>query len=226
MNKATIHQPNYIPYLGLFDKIAQCNTFIILDTADYTKNGFMNRNKIRTNNGWCWLTIPIERDFYRRPCHEVFLPQDESWKEKHWKTIQTFYEKAPYFDKHRKFFENMFTADFWDFTNFNYLIINYMLEAFNIDVDIIFASQLDLKRSLKGTDHLLDILRKVGADVYLSGSSGNAYLETEKFTDIKLEMHNFFHPTYKQMHEPFIPHLSAIDYLFNCEKPLHRKLLR
>ena len=82
--KVGIHQANYIPWPGYFNKIKNSDVFVFLDHVDYVKNDFMNRNKIKTPNGWCYLTIPIERIFYRNHFNTVLLPKDNTWAEKHW----------------------------------------------------------------------------------------------------------------------------------------------
>ena len=72
-NIVTIHQVNYLPWIGFFNKIKNYDTFIMFDIADYEKNGVQNRNKIRTKDGWCYLTIPINKKYYREPFNTVKL---------------------------------------------------------------------------------------------------------------------------------------------------------
>ena len=72
-----IHQPNYIPWLGFFSKIKNADAYIILDNVKYTKNSVVNRNKIRTKEGWCYLTIPIEKVYYALKICKISLPKDK-----------------------------------------------------------------------------------------------------------------------------------------------------
>jgi len=214
-NKVTIHQVNYIPWLGFFDKIKKADTFVLFDTVDYEKNSIQNRNKIRTMDGWTYLTIPIPRKYYRSPFHEVMLPDDNRWMSNHWKSIEMNYTKAGYFESYKNFFKKIYNTNFERLSDLNEKIIRYLIKEFGISVDILKTTEMSIDTSLRKTDLLLDILRKANATAYLSGKSGKEYLEREKFTDIKLEFHGFSHPVYRQVFEPFTPGMSAIDILFN-----------
>jgi len=213
--KVAIHQVNYLPWLGFFNKISKVDCFVLLDTADYSKNNVINRNKIKVTNGAAYLTIPIEHKFFRKPLFDVDLPKNRDWAKKHWKTIEINYYKANFFNSYSDFFKDIYKNLPEKLVELNEKIIRFLLKEFKIDVDIIKASELGISQELKKTDLLLDILKKVHATSYLSGSGGKGYLEEEKFTDIELKYLNFKHPSYKQMHGDFIEGLAAIDLLFN-----------
>jgi len=217
MKIVTIHQPNYLPWLGVFSKIKHSDCFVILDTVKYTKNSVINRNKIRTKEGWCYLTIPIEKNYYNSKIYEVKLPENNKWKKEHWKTIEANYKKADYFYFYKHFFENLYKENFEYVWQINENIIFYLLKYFDIDVEIIKASELNLDPDLRKTDLLIAILNSIGAEVYLSGPSGRNYLEFDKFkkNNIKLEFFEFKHPIYKQRYPGFEPYMAAIDLLFN-----------
>lgn len=213
----SIHQLNYLPWLGFFNKVKQSDTFVMFDIADYVKQKFQNRNKIRTKDGWIWLIIPIERKYHRKPFFEVMLPKDNKWKQEHWLGIRGNYAKAPYFNSYKDFFESLYKKDFKTLMEINEKIMLYLFEQFGINVDIVKTTELDINRELKSTDLLIEILKKVNADNYLSGKSGNEYLEHDKFKQNKIELRfqEFKHPVYKQRFDGFEPYMSAIDLLFN-----------
>jgi len=220
MKTVTIHQPNYLPYIGLFNKVKQAEVFIILDTALFSKNSVTNRNKIRTPDGWTYLTIPIERKNHQKPIKDVDLPKNNKWMENHWKSIMTSYGKARHFKEYRAFFEELYKSSFAKLAEINMKIIGYLLEQFNIDVEIIKSSSLDIGPNLRKTDLLIKILKVVNAGVYLSGEGGKNYLELDKFKEnrIEIEFQRFEHPKYEQQFSGFVPYLSAIDLLFNVGK--------
>lgn len=213
--KATIHQVNYLPWIGFFNKISKVDCFVLLDTADYSKNSVANRNKIKVSNGTAYLTIPIEHRFFRKPLLEVLLPERSDWAKKHWKTIELNYCKADFFNSYNTFFKDVYGNLPEKLVELNEKIIRFLLKEFKINVEVVKASELAINPELKKTDMLLDILKKVHATSYLSGTGGKGYLEEEKFDDIKPEFQNFKHPIYKQLYGGFIEGLSAIDLLFN-----------
>jgi hypothetical protein len=212
-----IHQPNYLPWIGLFSKIKRSNCFILYDVVQYTTHGVINRNKIRTKTGFGYLTIPIPRASHKEPILNVPLPGNNRWQKDHWQTIQTNYAKTPFFRLFKDFFEQIYREEFQYLWQLNERIIRYLLDCLGVKVEICRASQLDLDMNLTKTDLILDCLKKVSGDLYLSGPSGSNYREEEKFetNQIGLRYFQFKHPVYPQRYPGFEPNLSAIDLLFN-----------
>ncbi len=218
MNKTVvIHQPNYLPWIGLFSKIKKSDCFVIADTFPYTNHSETNRNKIRMNTGWFYLTIPVARKFHMSRICDVLLPSDKSWREKHWKAIQLNYTKAHFFSIYRDFFEELYHKDFQYLWEINVEIILYLLKCFGIDLEILKSSDLDVDRGLHQTDAIVAILKAVEATTYISGPSGRNYLDFGQFqnNNINLRYFNFQHPVYPQRYPSFEPKMSAIDLLFN-----------
>lgn len=213
--KVGIHQANYIPWPGYFNKIKNSDIFVFLDHVDYVKNDFMNRNKIKTSNGWYYLTIPIERVFYRSPFNTILLPKDNTWAEKHWSSIEANYKKSPYFEAYKDFFFRSYSLLPKTLEEFNINIIIYILQQLDIDTEIVKSSELKFDTSLTKTDLLIEIARKVGASTYISGEGGSNYLDLQKFKDIKVEFQKFTLSRYNQQFGEFVPNLSIIDLLFN-----------
>jgi hypothetical protein len=216
-NLVTMHQPNYLPWIGLFSKVKMCDCFVIMDTFQYTKDGVIHRNKIRTNTGTGYLTIPISKEFARAKIKDVELPSDKKWREIHWQTIYRNYIKTDFFRDYADFFEGLYHRDFHYLSEINMEIIRYLLKCFNINVEIIMASDLDIDQSLSHTDMIIAVLKNIEANSYLSGPSGKGYLEMEKFecSNLGCKFSNFTHPEYKQRYTGFEPNMAAIDLLFN-----------
>jgi hypothetical protein len=216
-NMVTLHQPNYIPWIGLFSKISQTDCLVVMDTVQYIKRGITHRNKIRVSTGSSYLTIPISKAFAMSKINEVELPTERIWRKDHWRCIRHNYLKTDYFQQHMAFFNDIYKEDFRFLWQLNMKIIHYLLKAFDINVEVIMVSDLGLDPDLKGTDLIIEILKKVEARCYLSGPSGKGYLDTGRFkqNDIELKFAGFQHPVYKQRYPGFEPELSAIDLLFN-----------
>lgn len=213
----TIHQPNYIPWLGFFAKIKAADTFVILDTVEYTKNSVINRNKIRIREGDCFLTIPIEKKYHSGRIIDVRLPADDKWKRNHWSTIEANYGKADFFGEYKDDLKAIYEKEYGFLWQINEELIRYLLDKLGVEREIVKASELSLDPELRKTSLLVEILKKVGGDKYLSGPSGRDYLEMDKFKEEKIEVEffSFRHPEYKQRYPGFVPNLSAIDLLLN-----------
>lgn len=214
----SINQPAYLPWLGYFHRIAISNFHIILDHVQFEKNSFTNRNKVRTKEGWCWLTVPLKTKgrFGNLYINQLEIANDSRFQEKHWATIRFNYAKAPHFAQHAPFFERVY-GQRWD----NLIVLmreltNYLLDAFGIKTPLLFSSEMKVEG--KKDELILNLCRAVEAKIYISGPLGRNYLREDLFQEagIKVVYHNYNHPTYPQVYPGFEPYMSAIDLLFNC----------
>src|SRR5574337_151027 len=214
----TIHQPEHLPWLGFFDKLRQAQAWVVLDHVQFRKNYYQNRNKMRSADGFIWLTVPVRlTGRYGQAINEVRIDNQTNprWRAKCWNSLYHCYNKAPFFDHHAPFFESLYRQEWERLVDLNETIIGYLLSALSIELRVIRSSALDVK-STKG-ELVLDICRQVGATKYLSGISGREHLDQAEFAraGIELEFQQFYHPIYGQLREPFLPGMSVVDLLFN-----------
>jgi hypothetical protein len=217
--KAAIHQPNYLPYTAFFHKMMLSDVFVIFDNAKFSKgkDNFHARNKIRTENGWRYLTIPVPKEYNDSRINEVRLA-DNKFRQKHLNLLRNHYCKALYYKEYGKGFESLYKNRILSLSEFNIQIIKFLAKAFGINTKIVLSSELDIDLSKQKTDMVIEILKAVGADSYISGSGGRNYLDEEKFKEagIGLEYQNFQPKPYNQVYPGFEPFMSSIDLLFNC----------
>jgi len=214
MTVACIHQPQYIPYLGFFHKLAQSDIYVIHDDIAAIKADFTNRNRIRTPQGWIWLTIPVVRK-EGVAINQIKLNNTLSWRKKHWQLLTNMYGRSRFFKDYADFFEDTYNKE-WEFlADFDIHLLRYISNQLDISTEFVPVDSLSVDG--KGDDKLISICRSVGADTYLSGIGGKDYIEERKFEEanIKLMYQEFTHPVYEQRFEPFEPNLSVVDLLFN-----------
>ncbi len=215
----SVHQPQYIPWLGYFDKIDSSDCFVYLDNVQYKRSEYQNRNKIRIKDGWLWLSVPvISNGLSRQKICDIKIEDDSVWRRKHLNSLKNWYRKAKFYKNYINFFEYTYNTHWDSLIDLNIHIIKFILEEFNIKTKIFNESQLDVNS--QATQRIIDICKRLDADVYLSGTGGKEYLEEHKFKDsaIKLQYQEFNHPTYHQLYSTkndFLPNMSIIDLLFN-----------
>lgn len=210
-----IHQPQYLPWLGYFDKMDQADVFVLLDNVQFKKNEWQNRNRIKTARGWQWITVPVLHHF-PSPLMEIRINQDVPWERKHLQALATNYSRAPYFQKHKDFFVETYSQRWERLVDINMHVIRYMARALGINTPLVLASELPTVED--PTERLIIICRHLKAKAYLSGRDGARYMQTYRFAEegIRLLFQDFHHPVYPQLYSDFVPQLSAIDLLFNC----------
>lgn len=210
-----IHQPHYLPWLGYLDKLDKADAFVILDTVQFVRREFQNRNRIRTADGSMWLTVPVKGD-YKAPVCDIAVDNEADWGRKHLQALTLNYSRAPHFKEHLPFFTDTY-AKRWDkLVPLCLHVLSYLKEAFGISTPVHLASEY--KASGEPTARLIDLCQALGADTYLSGMGGRNYMDMSKFeaAHLAVEFQEFTHPVYPQCFEPFEPALASIDLLFNC----------
>jgi len=202
------------------------DSFVFLDNVEYTRS-FINRNKIKTPNGWMWLTLPVKKDHrVQSKINQVEIDNSRNWKMEHWKSIQRNYGKAEYFNQFKDFFENIFSKEWTKLSDMNIFIIKKLSKFLGIERKFFEASKLNV--SGKGTELLINICKAVGATGYFSGQGSKNYMDDIKFKkqNIKLTYQEIKHPQHKQRFGKFIPNLSFIDILFNEGKENTLKIMK
>jgi hypothetical protein len=216
---AAIHQPQYLPYLGFFHKLAHCDIFIAMDNVQFQRRGVQNRNKIKTKQGEQWLTVPVchnTRDEER--INEMQINQEQPWIQKQWGSITTNYSKAPYFAPYASELQDILSREWSHLCDLDITLIQWVMDQLDIKVPIVYLSKLHAEGSK--SELLINACKAVGADSYLSGAGGKQYMELEMFdaANIKIYWQEFHSPTYEQLFPElgFIPNLSILDTLFCC----------
>lgn len=200
--------------MGFFKKIQGSDLFVFLDDVQYEKNWVQNRNKIRTSEGSMWLTVPVNASIGSL-LKDIRIENTTNWRTKHKKSIQINYSKTSYFKDFWPSLEQIYEKNYDLLIDVDMEIIQLLMKELQIKTKTIFSSELGI--SDKGSDRILNICKKLGADVYLSGILGSDYLNLKNFEEnnIKVQFQNFQHPVYEQYYKPFLPNMSSIDLIFN-----------
>lgn len=210
-------QSNYIPWKGYFDIIHDADLFIFHDDLQFTKNDWRNRNKIKTLNGSRWLTISVGTNEDRLIC-ETPLPHSK-WAAEHWNLISHNYKKAPYYSYYRPFFEEIYLGRKWTMLSElnQHIIKRISREILGISTEFVDSRTYNLRK--KSNERLIELLRYVGAKIYISGPLAKSYIDTLSFDEagIKLIWKSYDgYPHYSQFFPPFEHNVSIIDLLFHA----------
>ena len=216
----TGHQPNYLPYLGFFEKAARAELLVLVDTTQFVKRGpfgWIHRNRIRTAEGWIWLTVPVRTKgrFQQKIC-DVEIDNTTPWARKHLRSLQRAYSRAPFWDRYEEGITEIYERSWAKLAELNEALIGLLLMELGIDTPVTRASDLGVEGV--STGYVLDLCSKAEATGYISGLHGRDYLEETSFAeaDVRLVFQTFEHPRYPQCWKgDFVENLSVVDLLFN-----------
>lgn len=210
-------QPGYLPWLGFFELMARCDKFVFLDDVQYTKRDWRNRNRIRTHQGWQWLTVPVlNRNRPYQLIKNVQINNQISWQKKHLKALRINYTKSRFFGKFYPEIEYIYSKRWESLCELNVALILYLTKSVSIKTPCIFSSGLNIKS--KRTQRIIEICKMLNANELYDSKAAANFLDLSLFEaeNIKVKFQNYVHPIYEQVYRPFIPYMSVIDLLFNC----------
>lgn len=213
--RVAIHQPQYLPWLGYLDKLDSADVFIALDTVQFKKHEWQNRNRIRTKEGWQWLTVPIIDRFPER-IDQVAISAHAGWSRKHRQALRLHYGRAPHWEPLGPALLALLERPWTRLCDLNVAVLDLLCDRCGLSTRRLLASGLTARDD--PTDRLIDLCRAVGGTEYLAGESGPRYMDLGRFAQagMTVSVQDYRHPAYPQQHTPFVSHLSVVDLLFNC----------
>ena len=216
--KVAISQPSYLPWSGFFDLVDQVDRFVLLDDAQFVKQSWHQRNRIKSPSGLLWLTVPvIFRGRLGQPLCDVMIREPQFW-EKHVRAVEVSYGKARYFERYYPTLKEVLQDRSLSgrLLDLNIELIRWLAKELGVTTPMVRSSTLCVEG--KRSARLVSICKLLGAADYVSPRSATYLLEDEGLFNeggLKIWFQNYTHPTYEQRFPPFLPFASALDLLFN-----------
>lgn len=217
MTRIGVLQSFFIPWLGVFNQIASVDLFILGDSFKYSKNSWINRNRVRDPRGaFLWLTVPVRNQgLMKKTISEVEIDYTHKWTEKHLATIRSVYGKSPYFREYYPQIEKILLSKPRFLHDLNTAFLLYFLELLDIKTQIKMRSSYS-NLPIDKNHSLLQICKNENANVYFSGPSGQNYLDNSLFSKngVLISYQKYSHKQYLQMGSGYVEKLSILDSLF------------
>jgi hypothetical protein len=214
-----IHQPNFLPWLGYFDKLRKADVFIFLDDAQLPRRGgsWVNRVKLAVGGEPHWLTAPIIRPSGTQRIADVQIDDGRRWRDKALRTVRQSYGACPHFDETFPVVEDILRCSTSSLVELNETAIRRLSSVVEGGQGTRLVRSSELGVDAGGTERLIELTKRVGGRIYLSGDGSAGYQEPSHFEDegVTLRYQRFDHPRYPQRTPGFTPGLSVVDALMN-----------
>jgi len=214
--RIAIMQPTYLPWLGYFELMENCDIFVYLDDVQYVKKTFHSRNKIKAKAGELLLTVPVlsKGNFFQLLSH-TRINNDINWKRKHFKSIEINYCKAPYYNKYIDGLRRVYAKEYSYLVELNVNLIEWMMKKIGIKTETMRSSQLEIDGAKD--NRIVNICKILKANILYDTFGAKKVLDESYFNENNIELifQNFNHPKYGQQWGQFISYLSALDLLMN-----------
>ena len=216
----TIHQPDFLPWLGFFKRWKQSDIYIVLDDVQFIRRGWHHRDKIKTVHGAEWLTVPVKkRSRYHQKISEVEIDYHENWQQSHFGIVKAAYSKAKNFNLVFDVLTNIYSKNHRFLIDLNMDFLKFCAAQLGIDTPVLKASTYSTKETK--SRKLLELVNAVGGSVYLTGIGSMDYLDEKIFSEagVEVKWQEYEHPIYPQLHGKFEKTLSVLDYLMVSPRP-------
>lgn len=217
MTTIAIMQPTYLPWIGYFGMIDRADGFVFLDSVQFARRSWQQRNRIKTANGVQMLTVPVLKKGAREQAiAEAPIDAPARCAEKHRRALEHAYGKAPCFKDYAGGLFEVLEGGHEKLADLNIGLIRWLCGAFGITADFARSSEMPAEGSK--ADLLANLCSGLGGEVYLSAPGSADYIEESDAFEragITVAYHHYEHPAYSQLHGNFEPYMSAIDLLFN-----------
>ena len=218
---AGIMQPYFLPYLGYFQMINACDEFVIYDNIQFTKKGWIHRNRMLLNGKDVMFSLPLKNDsdflnVDQRLLGDIF----EKEKNKILGQVRSAYGKAPQFKSAYPVVEDVFNDPEQNLFAFIFNSLKKITAYLSIDTPLIVSSTVEIDHSLKGKYKVIELARKLGADTYINPIGGLELYDRNEFAanGINLQFHKMRPIVYPQFANEFIPYLSILDVMMFNDK--------
>jgi hypothetical protein len=223
----SVHQPQYLPWLGYFDKIAGSDLFVFLDLPQFKKREFQNRNRIKGPNGEVWLTVPVvSKGKFEQPIKDVLIDNSQDWQKSHWQSLTLNLKKAPFWEQYSPGLHAFYSTPQESLCDLNLKMSLWFFEQLGLKTP--WKIESEIGTSSASTERLIELCKKTGATAYYSGSGGKDYMDEERFKaeGLGLSYQHYEHPRYPQRFAAdFLPYMCIVDLLMNVG-PDSLKVLR
>jgi hypothetical protein len=207
-------QPGYLPWLGFFDQMARSDIFVFYDDVQFDKNGWRNRNRVKSPQGPHWLTVPVRAEL-GQPILDVEIDNTQPWARKHVATIRHLYARAPYLRTYLPELEESLQRAWGRLIDLDLAVVLLLRRWLGLERETYRSSEIGIGG--ERSERLLALCKHFGCERYLSGDAAQNYLDTKTFAEagVEVEWQDYCHPVYSQLHGPFVPHLSTLDLILN-----------
>jgi len=228
--KLGIMQPYFMPYLGYFSLINYADKFILFDTPQFIRHGWIERNQIlKLKEGSFYIKVPLKKHSREVAIKDIEINNETEWEKKIIAQLEHYRKKAPYYDEVMQILKSVFEKSHISIVDVNYLSLKMVCDYLKIDTPIVIWSELDVQiEEAKAPDEwALNICKALSADVYINPPGGKSFFDKEKYSNngVELKFLEYIPISYNQLQKDFVPYMSVLDALMFCSPTQVKSML-
>ena len=212
-----ISQPMFFPWVGIFEQIRLADCYVHYPDVQFSKGSFVNRVQIKTATGIKWLTVPLKNLSLGQTIAEVEINDDRDWRASHLDMLRQSYSNAPYKAEMLEIVRCVYAEKFTTIAELSIKTLEVVNDYYDLTENTIFRDSRELKIDGFSSQRVLDIVKAMAGDVYVSGHGAKKYLDHGLFerSGVRVEYMEYEKKPYSQLHGDFTPYVSILDLIAN-----------
>ena len=208
----------FFPWVGFLEEIRLADVFVHYDDVQFSKGSFVNRQRVKVEEGTRWMTVPLRDFHFGQRINEVQIAPSSEWKGKHLDLLTRSFKGSPYSGDALRIAEEVYATEFQNIGALARASFLSLARYFSVDTGTRFVDVEELGIPGSNSERVLNVVRHLGGTVYVSGHGGANYLDHEAFerVGIRVEYMDYRQTPYNQQHGPFTPYVSALDLIAQC----------
>ena len=218
--KVVITQSMFFPWVGLLEQIRLADIVVHYDDVQFSKGSFVNRVQIKSTKGTIWMTVPLKELHLGQKIEDVQIDSGKEWKQKHYELIADSFQSSPYKNETLDLVKSVYQREFSSVGTLARASFRALIDYFEMDNSKTFIDVKDLGIDGKGSQRVLDIVKAVRGNTYITGHGASKYLDHGIFEDagITVEYMKYMLQPYSQLNGEFTPYTTGLDLVANCGK--------
>jgi WbqC-like protein family len=210
----------YFPWVGFLEQMRLADVYVRYDDVQFSKGGFTNRVQIKAESGSQWLTVPLKKFKLGARIDEIEIDGAQNWQGKQLSMLSNAYASAPYFQEMNKLVESVFDQPLSCIGDLAYSSQMQLSDYFGLNPALRVQDARSLGILGQSSQRVLDIVRHLKGDEYITGHGAGNYLDHALFEQSRVDVQymQYQKNIYPQLHGEFTPYVSALDLIANCGK--------
>lgn len=219
-------QPYFFPYLGYFSLINQADEFMLFDTPQFMRKGWIERNRIiKLSGGSVYIKVPLIKSSLDTSIKDMKIDHSLNWRNKIVSQLDIYKKKAPYYKQVKALLEDCISDDDTSISIMNENVLRKVCQYIGISTKITVFSEMNLKINIPQApdEWALNICKSIGATTYINAAGGQDFFDPKKYKDNNIELYFVEQPLppYEQLGNEFESGLSILDIMmFNSPEDI------
>jgi len=188
--KLAIMQPYFLPYIGYISLVKHTDRFVLFDTVQFIRHGWIERNRVLKDSGWQYIKVPLQKHSLNTKIQEIKINNVENWRDKIFAQLQYYKRIAPYYAETIEVIKKGMAEKTDSITKLNYCMLQSVCKYLHISFNCSIFSEMDIniEAANEPDEWALNICKAMGYDEYWNPPNGKSFFDPAKYVKAGIKL--------------------------------------